>query len=136
MSHRKSPAPGPAETTGPSEGSVVLDIGGEVGALIVRTAHDLEGVEIEIRRRPEGWNGAHVAVRARPSPGTPVYAAVFGQLRAGSYELRQRPATRDAYIHHVDVIGGKVVETAWLEGDEQGSVASALTGNDCSIRAG
>jgi hypothetical protein len=117
MSHRKSLTPDRAETTGASEGPVVLDIGGDIGALVVRTSDDLEGVEIEIRCLPEGWKGTHVAVRARPAPGPAVYAAVFAQLREGSYELRQRPALRSEHVHHVDVLGGKVVETTWPDSD-------------------
>lgn len=93
----------------------MLEIGGAFGAAVVRTSHELDGSEIEIRRLPSDWDGAHVAVRARPSGTAPVYAAVFGHLEEGSYELRRRPAPRDAYVHRLEVIGGQVVETTWLE---------------------
>jgi len=101
------------ETTGPSLGPVVLDIGGDFGAAVVRTSHELDGSEIEIRLVPSDWEGTHVAVRSRPSPGQPVYAAVFGRLRQGSYELRRRHAAGDAAVHRIDVVGGQVVETNW-----------------------
>jgi len=103
------------ETTGPSQGPVVLDIGGDFGAAIVRTGHELDGSEIEIRRLPTEWEGIHVAVRSRPSPGRPVYAAVFGPLRGGAYELRRRHVSGDATVHHIEVVGGQVVETTWPE---------------------
>ena len=105
----------PGETTGPSLGPVVLDIGGDFGAAVVRTSHDLDGVEIEIRRLPSTWEGTHVAVRARPSAGLPVYAAVFGPLREGSYELRRRPVSNDPTVHRFEVVGGEVVDSTWPE---------------------
>jgi hypothetical protein len=103
------------EVTGPSLGPVVLDIGGAFGAAVVRTSCDLNGSEIEIRRLPSEWDGTHVAVRSRPSGTSPIYAAVFGPLQEGSYELRERPAPTGAYIHRLEVVGGSVVETTWPE---------------------
>jgi hypothetical protein len=104
---------GVAEATGPSEGPVVLDIGGDFGAAVVRTGPELDGSEIEIRRLPAEWEGVHVAVRSRPTPGRPVYAAVFGHLREGTYELRRRPARLGATVHRIEVVGGRVEETTW-----------------------
>ncbi len=103
------------EVTGPSQGPVVLDIGGDFGAAVVRTSQDLDGSEIEIRRLSSRWDGTHVAVRSRPTPDRPVYAAVFGHLRKGSYELRLRPAAGDAPVHRIEVAGGKVTESTWPE---------------------
>jgi hypothetical protein len=103
------------KVTGPCQGPVVLDIGGDFGAAVVRTSHELDGSEIEIRRLPSRWDGTHVAVRSRPTPGRPVYAAVFGHLREGSYELRLRPAAGDAPVHRIEVAGGKVTESTWPE---------------------
>jgi hypothetical protein len=99
------------EKTGPSEGPVVLDIGGDVRAAVVFTSRELEGTEIEIRRLPSDWNGTHVAVRKRPSLGPPVWAAVFGHLLEGSYELRRRHTASDVVVHRLEVTGGKVAET-------------------------
>ena len=74
---------------GPSEkGSVVVDIGGDVGAAIVRTPAALVGSEIEIRRRDAAWDGTHVAVRARHVSGGVVHAALFSGLGRGDYEVR------------------------------------------------
>jgi len=98
------------ETSGPSLGPVVLDIGGDVGAAIVVASKELDGDEIEIRRVGRSWDGTHVAVRARPWLGEPVYAAVFGSLPSGPYELRLRGRV-DGSVHSIDVRGGAVTET-------------------------
>jgi hypothetical protein len=75
--------------TGPSEeGSVVVDIGGEVGAAIVSTPASLVGSELEIRRRDTDWDGMHVAVRERRVSGGVSHAAFFSGLAHGSYEVR------------------------------------------------
>ena len=77
--------------TGTSEvGSVVLDIGGDLGAAIVHTSAALAGLEIEIRREGALWDGTHVAVRARSVPGGEVHAALFPGLPQGGYEVRVR----------------------------------------------
>jgi len=97
--------------TGTSEvGSVVLDIGGDLGAAIVHTPATLAGSEIEIRRGGTAWNGTHVAVRARSVPGGEVYAALFPGLQRGSYEVRVR-GDDNGLVAAVDVEGATVSET-------------------------
>ena len=87
---------GPEAAPGPSEaGSVVLDIGAGAGAAVVRTDADMCGLELEIRRAGEDWDGRHMAVRRRDGAGTTQFAAVFGGLAAGRYELRVRGTGRD-----------------------------------------
>jgi hypothetical protein len=103
----------PAETTGPSQGAVVLDIGGDRGAIVLRTPNALEGVEIEIRRVPAAWDGTHVAVRSWPSGRAPVFAAVFAGLREGAYELRLRPDSDCSRVRRVEVTGGAVTDISW-----------------------
>jgi hypothetical protein len=98
--------------TGTSEvGSVVLDIGGDLGAAIVRTPATLAGLEIEIRRQGAPWDGTHVAVRARRTPGGEVHAALFPGLTQGSYEVRVRDAT-EGPTANVAVEGGRVSESS------------------------
>ena len=77
-----------SHATGP--GSVVLDIGGDRGALVVYAPPTAIGREIEIRRRGRAWAGDHVAVRGRAVGARPVAAALFGPLEAGSYQVRWR----------------------------------------------
>lgn len=77
--------------TGPSEqGSVVLDIGDDIGAAVVRTTHTLAGSEIEIRRVGMAWDGTHVAVRERHVGGEVIFAALFPEVARGHYEVRVR----------------------------------------------
>ena len=105
--------PRPEEVVGPSSGPVLLDIGGRFGGLVLRVPRELDGTEIEIRRPSEPWTGRHVGVRARPMAGPDVFAAVFGPLEEGSYELRRRAAPHDFTRHRVRVVGGQVADTSW-----------------------
>jgi hypothetical protein len=98
--------------SGPSEGPVVLDIGGDIGALVVYTPQILDGEEIEIRPSGTDWSGRHVAVRARPGSHA-VYAAVFPSLPEGTYELRLRPYPPGGIIHRTQVAGAQVAELQW-----------------------
>lgn len=141
------------------QGAVVLDIGGDVGALVIRMPADLLGVEIEARPagagdradgpdhrhdpahdhrhghghgHGHGHDGhghdhdghdhdghghghgklEHVAVLARPLPqGGVLHSAVFPALRAGEYELYQRPA--GPVRLSVEVRGGSVTDAIW-----------------------
>jgi hypothetical protein len=94
------------------QGPVLLDIGGDIGALVVNLPAALEGVEIEIRPIGAGHGHLeHVGVVGRPANGKTQYAAVFGQLTAGSYELYQRP---DGPVKlQVVITGGQVVQESW-----------------------
>ncbi len=96
------------------EGSVVLDIGGDVGAAIVHAPAALAGCEIEIRRDGAPWDGTHVAVRARHIPDGEVYAALFPALGRGRYEVRRR-GDAEGPVASLDVEGGRVAEAhlAW-----------------------
>ena len=97
--------------TGTSEvGSVVLDIGGDLGAAIVHTPATLVGLELEIRREGSAWDGTHVAVRARSVPGGVVHAALFPGLQQGSYEVRVR-GDEGGLAAAVEVEGARVSET-------------------------
>jgi hypothetical protein len=91
------------------EGSVMLDIGGDFGAAIVRTPATLAGLEIEIRREGARWDGTHVAVRARRIPGGEVYAALFPSLEQGGYEVRVRDDESGPVVP-VAVAGARVSE--------------------------
>ncbi len=96
---------------GPSEkGSVLLDIGGDVGAAIVSTPASLVGSEIEIRRCDTAWDGTHVAVRERHVSGGVVHAALFSGLRRGDYEVRIR-GDAGSPTAELTVQGGRVSET-------------------------
>ena len=94
-----------------SPASVIADIGGDIGAAVLYVPAGLTGHEIEIRAAGSPWDGTHVGVRERRIGRAPVWAAFFGSLTAGRYELRIR--------HHgsrtveVEVPAGGVAEARW-----------------------
>ncbi|HMD44949.1 MAG TPA: hypothetical protein VKG43_02235 [Acidimicrobiales bacterium] len=116
MPHRHDhPTPhGGEAATGPSqEASVLVDVGEGVGAAVVRTPAALAGAEIEIRPVGGSWAGVHTAVRERRVPAGTQFAAVFGSLPEGRYELRVkgRPGERPPLV--IDVAGASVLDVAW-----------------------
>lgn len=86
---------------------VVLDIGEEVGALIIETEPEMHGVEIEISREGEPRDGAHKQVLERSAGGSSRYTAVFDGLRAGRYALW---TGEEARAREVAVHGGRITE--------------------------
>ena len=113
---------------GPSaEASVLLDIGGDVGALIIETGADLHLVEIEVSRvdggepvPPEMRAGhhhhdhgsvphTHVAVRERRGPQGSQWAAIYPALYQGEYHVH-RP---DGSTQTVTVTGGEIATLDW-----------------------
>ena len=102
------PVAGP---TGP--GSVVMELGAGIGALVLYTPPGLDGEEIEISRDGEpGGHRTHSRVRARPLPGQTRYAAVYPGLRAGCYTIWRDQRTPAATV---SVTGGQVSSCQWPE---------------------
>jgi hypothetical protein len=66
---------------------VVLDIGDDVGALVLYTRRELHGREIEVS--PVGCDDRriHTAVLERVAGGQTIFAAVYPELKAGSYRI-------------------------------------------------
>ena len=90
--------------------SVVLDIGQDVGALMIYTKAELRGREIEVS--PLGIaTRVHVEVLERRANGQPVFAAVFPQLRAGSYEIWEKNAPDPRGT--ATIVGGEVATVDW-----------------------
>jgi hypothetical protein len=103
---------------GPSgPGTVVLDVGGEVGALVLFTPVGLDGREIEISRDGEpGARRTHSRVRARHMAAVTEYAAVYPGLRAGRYTIwadQDRPAAAAV------ITGGQVTTSRWPGSEAQ-----------------
>ena len=97
---------------GPSgPGTVVLELGADVGALVLLTPAELDGREIEISRdAAPGARRTHSQVRPRHMPAGTKYAAVYPDLPAGQYTIwadEQRPAGR------VVITGGRVANWSW-----------------------
>lgn len=106
------------------QGSVLLDIGGDVGALVVTMPAAMEGVEVEIR--PFGapdhhghghghglghGHYPHVEVVLRPTADGAVPSLVFPELVEGLYELYPKETHEVELV--ADVTGGEVTTAAW-----------------------
>ena len=93
-----------------TEGSVVMEVGGDIGALVVYAPDALAGLEIELARRGDDHQFVHTEVRERRLPDGTIYAAVFPTVPSGEYTLLPVAAlpARD-----VEVEGGRVSELTW-----------------------
>lgn len=95
------------------QGSVLLDIGGDVGALVVTMPDGLEGREVEVR--PASYDGTghlpHVAVVHRPVGTSRVPSLVFPELTEGRYELYEKGTHEVRLV--AAVAGGRVTEATW-----------------------
>jgi hypothetical protein len=118
------------------QGSVLLDIGGDIGALVVTMPDGMVGTEVEIR--PVGMEGsrshghdhdqphdhdhphdhhdedhlAHVAVVNRPVGESHVPSLVFPDLVAGRYELFGKGDGRHVMLE-AQITGGEVTYVGW-----------------------
>ena len=90
--------------------TVVLDIGQDVGALIIYTRRELHGQEIEVSRRGRDATRTHVQVLERRIKDQPVFAAVFPGLRAGDYDIWKNAAHPS---DTVTIVGGEVTTVDW-----------------------
>ena len=90
--------------------NVVLDIGGEIGALVIYTSAGLSGHEIEISRRGADTPTTHTEVHPRNLAGGSVHAAVFGALEAGDYSLSGPGVLSPVSVR---IEGGEVAELDW-----------------------
>jgi len=90
--------------------SVVLDIGGEVGALVLYTPVAYLGREIEVSPAGDGARRTHTAVLERRAAGGAFCAAVYPALAAGEWRVwgddESLPST-------VRIEGGTVAELDW-----------------------
>ena len=113
----------------------MLDIGGDIGALVVTMPSSMAGVEIEIA--PEGsalpdphhrhdhshdhghqhghgheqGHRPHVAVVNRPTADGAVPSLVFPELVEGSYELFDKG--EDEVLAIAEIVGGRVTFLDW-----------------------
>jgi hypothetical protein len=89
---------------------VVLDIGGNVGALIIHTHAGMHGVEVEISATGQDDRRTHKDVLEREINGRPAYTAVFDKLHEGTYTLWVDDLAR---AREVVVTGASVAELDW-----------------------
>ena len=90
--------------------SVVLDIGQDVGALIIYTKAELHGRVIEVSPQGSSAKRVHVEVLARRINGRPVFAAVFPGLRAGEYDIWANAPNPSGTV---TIVGGEVATVDW-----------------------
>ena len=119
------------------QGAVMLDIGGDIGAVVVTMPADLVGQEVDIVAEGEDvaagtahahdhdgsddsadhghGHGArpHVAVVRRPVPGSSeeVPSLVYPEVREGRHRLLMKGT--DVVVMEVDVVGGQVTMAQW-----------------------
>ena len=94
-------------------GTVIVDIGGDMGAAVISTPRELAGAEIEIRPADAEWDGSHTGVWERQGASITTTAAVFGSLRAGRYDLRIKDAPGTEHPAPVVVAPAQVTWVTW-----------------------
>lgn len=88
--------------------AAVLDIGGDVGAVLVHAGAELDGEEIELYDESGGYL-MHTEVHGRHVSGRRRYAGLFPTVRAGTYLLdRCDGSPREQVV----VTGGEVTVVA------------------------
>jgi hypothetical protein len=92
-------------------GSVILELGEGIGALILDTPRELDGAEIEISPAAGGPR-THSMVRGRHLPARTVYAAVYPVLPAGDYVVWRQDGSQAG---HVSIRGGQASRFRWPE---------------------
>jgi len=117
-----------AENPFAGQGAVLLDIGDDIGALVVTMPAAMVDTEVEIRpvgvvaRHSHGGHDhshahddghlAHVAVVERPVVDGTVPSLVFGELTTGRYDLFEKGHPDDVVLT-VGVEGGQVATAVW-----------------------
>jgi hypothetical protein len=103
-----------SEHAGPAgSGTVVLELGPGMGALVLTTSPDLDGVEIDISLAGSDGYRTHSIVRRRHVAGGTQYAAVYPSLPPGSYTVWRAPGDP---LTTAIITGGAVTMTDWTSG--------------------
>lgn len=82
----------------------VLDIGENIGALLIYTSEELRGKEIEVSLKGNDAKRVHTTVWERSVNGRTVFAGIYPSLPAGDYIIWTNPSSE------VSIIGGQVAE--------------------------
>lgn len=85
----------------------LLDVGGEVGALVVHLTAVPAGGELEAQPAGDPYLRFHTGVHLRQVGGAPVPVALFPELTEGAYEILDDDL---APVAAVVVTGGQVTE--------------------------
>lgn len=89
--------------------NAVLDIGEDIGALVIYTRQELLGEEIEVSPKDNDAQKTHTTVLERKVNGRTMYAALFLALPEGDYNTCSTPSSA------ITIIGGHVAELDWRE---------------------
>jgi hypothetical protein len=88
--------------------TLVLDIGGDIGALVITAGPELAEQEIEISPGADpGTPRSHNVVHARTNRHHVAYTAVFPQVPAGDYTVWQRDGSPHGTV---TILGGQVTQ--------------------------
>lgn len=86
--------------------AAVLDIGGDVGALVLHTPSSFDGREIELQGVLSPETLVHTEIHPREHDGTTLHAGVYPALKQGRYRIL---LGGDA-DPEVEILGGQVSE--------------------------
>lgn len=90
----------------------LLDIGQDIGALVLYTGAELRDKEIEVSPTGDDAKRVHTAIHERRVNGRTIFAGIYPALREGDYTIwgeSGQPAG------HVTITGGKVAKVDWRE---------------------
>ena len=87
--------------------NAVLDIGEDIGALVIYTIQEMLGKEIEVSPKYNLALRIHTAVLERKVNGRTYFAALFLELPEGDYITLTTPSSE------ITIIGGQVTELNW-----------------------
>jgi hypothetical protein len=91
-----------------TQAAVVLDIGGDIGALVLYTGAEDDAAEIDISPGSDpAAPRSHNQVHPRRAPAGTIYSAVYPALTAGTYTIWRDAHTPEATIA---IRGGQVTE--------------------------
>jgi hypothetical protein len=95
-------------------GSVILELGGDIGALVLHAPGRLHGTEIEISPESDGRSGhrTHSLVRERVTAAGTSYAAVYPSLSANRYVIW---GIDGVPVGTAIISGGQVASFHWPE---------------------
>lgn len=91
--------------------AAVLDIGDDIGALIIYTSGELRGRQIDVSPKGNDWLKVHTDVLERKANGRTIFAALFLSLPTGDYTIWSNPT------NEVTIVGGQVAEVDWRNSD-------------------
>jgi hypothetical protein len=106
--HSHGHAHGPAGEHPPAGGPVVLDIGGDIGALIVYLDDEhLIGHELHVRPIGAAGSTTHTGIWRRRLGNRDEVIAIFPDLTRGAYDVFD---LKGSVVATVEVVAGEVIE--------------------------